>query len=166
MAKNNLNTNIFKAACSDGVDGLKVILTSIEHWEQHGDSGNLLRLANAVGKKDSKLILRIAERCTVGLQLKQLVGSLIGWELKNIKGVSREKKQPEFDYCKRLAESGKSFRSKDVAKYLSIELFEDDYDLDGAMKRIIQNAKDADKSKDVIEELEKCRRWISQIDDY
>jgi hypothetical protein len=65
----------------------------------------------------------------------------------------------------KLADKGLSFRSKVVAEQLKLtRTFPDDYDLDGALTRMIQRAQEAGKSKDVLTVLQTCQRTIFRID--
>ena len=149
---------------SRGDIGLAEIVNSIEHWVQHGDWTGLSTLMETLGPRDCRVIVEICERCILGARFEPSQKYPSGWRLKRLSGIERSV-TPALNACKNLAANGHSFRSKIVADILSLKWgYEDNWDLDEAMKRMINRAIKSGKSKEIIEELNRCRQRLFNLD--
>ena len=158
------NKRALLAKRSRGEIGLLEIAESIEHYVQHGDWTRVSNLMEVVGPKDSGIIREICERCLLGARFEPSQKNPSGWVLKKSPGVGL-KATSALNACKKLAADGFSFRSQVVADMLSLTLvYEVDYDLDRAMKSIIQRAEKAEKSQEVLDVLKTCRQKLFRID--
>ena len=141
-----------------GEVGLLEIAESIEHYVKQGDWTRFGTLMEVMDPKDCGVIREICERCLIGARFVPSQKFPSGWRLKRSSGMEL-KITPALKTCKKLEADGHSFRSRVVANMFSLTwIYDDNWDLDQAMKRIISRAEDAGKSQAVLDELSTCRK--------
>lgn len=149
---------------SRGDIGLLEITEAIEHYVAHGDWSRLGVLLQTVGSNDAAIIREITERCLLGSSFQRSTRNAFGWSLKISPGIGRVI-TPSLNLCKKLGADGFSFRSQRVADALFLTRgVKDEYDLNRALKSLIVRAERAGKSKEILDELETCRRRIFRLD--
>mgnify|MGYP005853619783 CR=1 FL=1 len=161
MSRASDRVNIAKR--SQGNIGLKEIEDAIRHYLQHGDWTRISRLAAGLGRTDGAIVREICERCLTGVQLVPSRKHEAGWRLKKVDDLVEA--SPALNVVSKLAADGKSFRSKIVAERLVLKAGQqEEFDLDTALKRIIERSHEVGKSDEVLAELELCRRRVFRLD--